>query len=192
MSDNLFLLTKEFSTFTIFTVSDKFGLVSSNKFCAFFLTHPSFPWFLFHLSHFFFFFSFLGCIYGIWQFPGQGLNQSCSCWPTPEPEQCLIQATHVCNLCRSSRQCWILNPLSEARESNPHPHSHQSGSLPEPQQELFTSLKVEGFPSFILFLLLFYSFLHPPFLLFFRSYPLKFIFQTLKSLQLIIIQASST
>ena len=31
--------------------------------------------------------------YGIWKFPGQGSNWSCSCWPTPQPRQCQIQAT---------------------------------------------------------------------------------------------------
>ena len=38
-------------------------------------------------------------MYGIWRFPGWGLNRSCSCWPTPQPQQ-----RH------------ILNPLSEARD----------------------------------------------------------------------------
>ena len=28
---------------------------------------------------------------------------------TPDP-------SHVCDLCHSSRQCWILNPLSKARD----------------------------------------------------------------------------
>ena len=28
---------------------------------------------------------------GIWKFPGQGSSQSCSCWPTPQPQQCRIQ-----------------------------------------------------------------------------------------------------
>ena len=26
----------------------------------------------------------------MWKFPGQGSNQSCSCWPTPQPQQCWI------------------------------------------------------------------------------------------------------
>ena len=34
--------------------------------------------------------------------------------PTPKPQQCGIQA--ICGLHHSSRQCWILNPLSEARD----------------------------------------------------------------------------
>ena len=27
-----------------------------------------------------------GHTHGIWNFPGQGLNQSCICWPTPQPQ----------------------------------------------------------------------------------------------------------
>ena len=56
----------------------------------------------------------------LWKFPGKGLNQSCSyglyhshsntgfkthLWPTSQPQQ------H-----HSLQQCWILNPLSEARD----------------------------------------------------------------------------
>ena len=46
---------------------------------------------------FFFFFFFLSfCLFwggtlGIWRFPGQGSNWSCSRRPTPEPQQCQIQ-----------------------------------------------------------------------------------------------------
>ena len=36
-----------------------------------------------------------------YSFPGQGLNQSHSCWPIPQP-----------------RQCRIINPLSKARDRN--------------------------------------------------------------------------
>ena len=42
------------------------------------------------------------------------LNQSCSCWPMPQPQQRPIPAAS--ETCHSSWQCWILNPLSEARE----------------------------------------------------------------------------
>ena len=35
---------------------------------------------------------FQSLICGIWKFPGEGLNWSCSCWPTPEPQQHGIQA----------------------------------------------------------------------------------------------------
>ena len=41
-----------------------------------------------------FFLSF--CLFlGIWRFPGQGSNRSCSRWPTPEPQQCRIRASSV-------------------------------------------------------------------------------------------------
>src|SRR5512137_2236721 len=35
---------------------------------------------------------FLGHSYGIWRFPGKGLNRSCSHRPTPEPQQRGIRA----------------------------------------------------------------------------------------------------
>ena len=73
----------------------------------------------FYITFFFFvFLSFSGCTKGTWRFPGQGSNQSCSCWPTPRPQQCQISATampdlsHICNLHHSSWQRQILNPLS--------------------------------------------------------------------------------
>ena len=34
-----------------------------------------------------------------------------SCWPTPQPQQ---HQSHICDLCCSLQQHWILNPLSEA------------------------------------------------------------------------------
>ena len=48
---------------------------------------------LFSNFFFLFFFAFQGHICGIWKFPGQGSNQSCSFWPTPQPQQCQIQVT---------------------------------------------------------------------------------------------------
>ena len=33
------------------------------------------------------FLPFLGPLLWHWRFPGQGLNQSCSCWPAPQPQQ---------------------------------------------------------------------------------------------------------
>ena len=33
--------------------------------------------------------------------------------------------SHICNLHHSSQQCLILNPLSKARDQNPHPHGYQ-------------------------------------------------------------------
>ena len=41
---------------------------------------------------FFFFFCFLVCTCGIWKFPGKESNQSYSCWPMPQPQQCQIRA----------------------------------------------------------------------------------------------------
>ena len=43
----------------------------------------------------FFFFSFQDCPCGIYKFPGQESNQSCSCWPTPQPQQLGVPATSV-------------------------------------------------------------------------------------------------
>ena len=62
-----------------------------------------------------FYFSFLlsqGHTYGIWKFPGQGLNWSCSCQPTPQsqPQQCQTPH-HICDLHHSSQQCRVFNPL---------------------------------------------------------------------------------
>ena len=39
------------------------------------------------------FFFFQGHTHCIWKFPGQGLNQSCNCCPTPQPQQHGMQAT---------------------------------------------------------------------------------------------------
>ena len=46
---------------------------------------------------FFFFFPFLfqGCTCSIWKFPDEGLNQSCSYWPTPQPQPHWIEAASV-------------------------------------------------------------------------------------------------
>ena len=41
----------------------------------------------------FLFLSFQGHTCAIWRFPGYGLNQSCSHWPAPQPQQCRIQST---------------------------------------------------------------------------------------------------
>ena len=37
----------------------------------------------------------VGHTHGIWKFPGQWLNWSCSCRPTPQPQQSRIQAASV-------------------------------------------------------------------------------------------------
>ena len=66
----------------------------------FFLSHILTYWkrkirfFFVCLFLFFGFFVFLGPhTQHIWRFPGQGSNQSCCCWPTPQQRQ--IQATSV-------------------------------------------------------------------------------------------------
>ena len=38
------------------------------------------------------FFSFQSCACGMCKFPDQGSSRSCSCWPTPQPQQCRILA----------------------------------------------------------------------------------------------------
>ena len=53
--------------------------------------------YFFNFLHFFF--SYLSCTYGIWKFPGKGSNLSC-----------------ICNLHHSLQQCWILSPLSKAKD----------------------------------------------------------------------------
>ena len=61
----------------------------------------------FAFSIFFFFFcSFYSCTCSIQKCPGQGSNQSCSCWPTPQPQQRWTRAisaayTAVCSNDRS-------------------------------------------------------------------------------------------
>ena len=61
------------------------------------------------------FFSFQGCTCDIRKFPGQKLNQSFSCWPMPQPQP-MQGPGCVCDLHHSLQQCWILNPLCEARD----------------------------------------------------------------------------
>ena len=74
---------------------------------------------------FFFFLLFLGGgrICSIWKFPGSRQNWSCSCRPTPQPQQCsystaiaMPDLSLVCDLHHSSRQCQIPNPPSKARD----------------------------------------------------------------------------
>ena len=40
-------------------------------------------------------FFFKSHAHNIWKFPGEGSNQSCSCWPMPQAQQCQIQAMCV-------------------------------------------------------------------------------------------------
>ena len=61
-----------------------------------------------------YFFLFEGRTHSIWKLPGQGLIQSCSRRPTPQPQQFGI--CRICDLPHSSWQCWILNPLIKVRD----------------------------------------------------------------------------
>ena len=68
-------------------------------------------WKLFLVTLFYFFLFFIfratSAAYGGYQ----RLNWTCSCWPTPEPQQ-----HHIWDLHHSSQQSRILNPMSEARD----------------------------------------------------------------------------
>ena len=44
------------------------------------------------IRQFFVCLSFSGCTRGIWRFPGQGMDWSCSRWPMQQPQQCQIWA----------------------------------------------------------------------------------------------------
>ena len=51
---------------------------------------------LFYFYYFYFYFLlFMATLMAIWRFPGQGSNQSYSCHPTPQPQQCQIWAVSV-------------------------------------------------------------------------------------------------
>ena len=51
----------------------------------------------------FFFLYFQGHTGSIWKFPGQGLNRSCSHWPTPQLRTATWDPSHFYNLHHSSR-----------------------------------------------------------------------------------------
>ena len=72
-----------------------------------------FPFNLLLPSFFFFFFLILGPYPWYMEVPRLGSNQSCSFWPTTQPQQCQIWAASV-TYTTSSWQHWILNPLSKA------------------------------------------------------------------------------
>ena len=83
--------------------------------------------FSFFLSLFLSFFH--GCTRGIWKFPGP--NQSCSCWPTPQPQQCGIQAMSLTYTTAhgntGSLTHWV-RPQWDAG-LNPHPQGYWSDLL---------------------------------------------------------------
>ena len=68
------------------------------------------------INSFLFFFSFQGCTCGIWKFPGQGLNQSELQLLTYTTATAIPDPSHICDLQHSSRQLWIPDPLSQARD----------------------------------------------------------------------------
>ena len=72
-----------------------------------------------------FFFFFKGRTCSIWRFPGQRYNWSCSC----HTARAMQDWRHICDLHHNMQQRWILNPLSKARESHPHPDGHHVGFL---------------------------------------------------------------
>ena len=61
-----------------------------------------------------FIYLFWGCTSSIWKLPGQGSNQSCSCWLHHSHSN--VGQSHIFHLHHSSWQCQILNPLSGARD----------------------------------------------------------------------------
>ena len=52
---------------------------------------------------------------GIWKFPDEGSNWSCSCWPTPQPQQRGIWAAPA-TYSTAHSNTGSFNPLSEARD----------------------------------------------------------------------------
>ena len=90
-------------------------LIVQKKILDFLMIPGKFLWFLFiyFIIIIIFFFAFQGHTCSIWKFLGQGSNQSCSCRPTPEPQQSRIWGASVTY--HRLQQCQILNPMSEAR-----------------------------------------------------------------------------
>ena len=67
------------------------------------------------------FFFFKGFACGIWRFPKLGVDSELQLLAYTTATA-MPDLSRVCNLYCSSQQCRILNPLSEARDMNPHPH----------------------------------------------------------------------
>ena len=77
---------------------------------------------------------FQGRAHSLWRFPGQGSNWSCSCWPTPQPQQ-----------------CWVPNPLSEAVQKRNLLKSHTC------QLGLVTTCRGKDCSSFAYFFFAYYG-----------------------------------
>ena len=75
---------------------------------------------------FFIFCLFQGHSYGIWRFPGQGSNVSCSHQPMPEPQPLRIRAESKTYTTAHSN---IGSLTARGRGQNPQPHSSQLDSL---------------------------------------------------------------
>ena len=69
---------------------------------------------------FYFIFCFLGPHLWLTEVPRLGVDQSCSCWPTPQPQQQGIQAPSVTyTTVLGNSDC---RPTEQGQRSNPHPH----------------------------------------------------------------------
>ena len=65
-----------------------------------------------------------------WKFPGQRSNQSCSCWPTPQPEQHQIWATSVTYAAIWSNTGSLTHWARPGIEPTSSQRKHQSGPYP--------------------------------------------------------------
>ena len=109
---------------------------------------------------FLFFFSFCGCIWGMWKYLGQVWNWSCSCQPILQPWQHQLQAasatyttvhgnarsvTHWARpgieTLSSQRQHWILNPLATMRTPILIKSQHSRSSLFEHYYQALSPLE---------------------------------------------------
>ena len=91
---------------------------------------------------FFFSLSFEGCTHSIWRFPGQKSNWSCCHRPTPEPQQCGIQAVSV-TYTTAQGNAGSLNLLSKAQDGTCTSWFLFGFIFAVPRQELLKLLKVK-------------------------------------------------
>ena len=64
--------------------------------------------------------------------------------PASATATAMLDLSHICNLCHSSRPCWVLNPLSEARDQTHILTDTVSGSDPaEPQWQLLLETSLD-------------------------------------------------
>ena len=74
-----------------------------------------------NLKTYYYSFSSYNCTWSMWKFPRVGVESELQL-PTFATATTTSDPSCICDLHHSSQQYWILNPLSEARERNPHPH----------------------------------------------------------------------